>query len=221
MLPKTADGVVFDCDATLSTLEGIDELAALAGVAAQVSALTHRAMNGEVPLEAVYGERLSLIRPKYEDVVALAERYLAHVVSGAQETIARLQAAGIKVAIVSGGLLPAILPLADALGVEAADTFAVSLRFDMNGDYLGVIDSPLTTAQGKAAIVAEWKKRYGLQYVVMIGDGMSDVAARASGAADAVIGYGGVVERASVRQVADLYSTASDLTALLPLLRLS
>ncbi len=61
-MPKPYDGVVFDCDATLSALEGIDQLAALAGVADAVSALTHRAMNGEVPLEAVYGERLALIR---------------------------------------------------------------------------------------------------------------------------------------------------------------
>ena len=52
----------------------------------------------------------------------------------------------------------------------------------------------------------------------MVGDGMSDVAARAPGAADVIIGYGGVVAREAVRQAADHYSTAADLRDLLPLL---
>jgi len=108
-MPKPYDGVVFDCDATLSALEGIDQLAALAGVAAQVSALTHRAMNGEVPLEAVYGERLALIRPRQRDLANIAQQYLDRSVSGAKETITALQARGVKVAIVSGGILDATL----------------------------------------------------------------------------------------------------------------
>ena len=215
-MPNFYDGVVFDCDATLSALEGIDQLAALAGVAAQVSALTHRAMNGEVPLEAVYGERLALIRPRQRDLANIAQQYLDRTVSGAKETIAALQARGVKVAIVSGGILEAILPLAATLGIAPADTFAVRLQFDENGDYTGFEPSPLTTAAGKAAIVAAWKTANHLQRVAM--DGMSDVAARAPGAADTIIGYGGVVAREAVRQVADRYSTAADLRDLLPLL---
>ena len=215
-MPKPYDGVVFDCDATLSALEGIDQLAALAGVADAVSALTHRAMNGEVPLEAVYGERLALIRPRQRDLANIAQQYLDRTVSGAKETIAALQGRGVKVAIVSGGILDAILPLAATLGI--ADTFAVRLQFDENGDYTGFEPSPLTTAAGKAAIVAAWKSANHLQRVAMVGDGMSDVAARAPGAADVIIGYGGVVAREAVRQAADHYSTAADLRDLLPLL---
>ena len=217
-MPNFYDGIAFDCDATLSALEGIDQLAALAGVAEQVSALTHRAMNGEVPLDAIYGERLVLIRPRQRDLATIAQQYLDRTVPGARETIAALHARGIKVAIVSGGILDAILPLAASLGVAPADTFAVRLQFDENGDYTDFEPSPLTTAAGKAAIVAAWKSANHLQRVAMVGDGMSDVAARAPGAADVVIGYGGVVAREAVRQVADHYSTAADLRDLLPLL---
>ena len=217
-MPHYYDGIAFDCDATLSALEGIDQLAALAGVAEQVSALTHRAMNGEIPLDAIYGERLALIRPRQRDLATIAEQYLERTVPGARETIAALHARGIKVAIVSGGILDAILPLAASLGVAPADTFAVRLQFDENGDYRGFEPSPLTTAAGKAAIVAAWKRANHLQRVAMVGDGMSDVAARAPGAADVIIGYGGVVAREAVRQAADHYSTAADLRDLLPLL---
>ena len=214
----TPDGVVFDCDATLSALEGIDELAAQAGVAAEVSALTHRAMNGDIPLEAIYGERLALIRPPRASLAAIARRYQETIVPGAREIIAVLQARGIKTAIVSDGLLDAVLPLAAAVGVAAADTFAVSLQFDDAGNYLHYLDNPLITVGGKAKVVAAWKKQYGLKHVVMVGDGMSDVAARAPNAADRIIGYGGVVERAAVRAAADQYSTARDLRELLPLI---
>ena len=217
-MPNFYDGIAFDCDATLSALEGIDQLAALAGVAEQVSALTHRAMNGEIPLDAIYGERLALIRPRERDLATIAQQYLDRTVPGARETIAALHARGIKVAIASGGILDAILPLAASLGVAPADTFAVRLQFDANGDYSGFEPSPLTTAAGKAAIVAAWKSANHLQRVAMVGDGMSDVAARAPGAADVIIGYGGVVAREAVRQAADHYSTAADLRDLLPLL---
>jgi len=50
--------IAFDCDSTLSTIEGIDELAALIGVGvdgAEIAALTERAMAGEIALEEVYG----------------------------------------------------------------------------------------------------------------------------------------------------------------------
>lgn len=217
-MPNFYDGIAFDCDATLSALEGIDQLAALAGVAEQVSALTHRAMNGEIPLDAIYGERLALIRPRERDLATIAKQYLDRTVPGARETIAALHARGIKVAIVSGGILDAILPLVASLGIAPADTFAVRLQFDENGDYTGFEPSPLTTAAGKAAIVAAWKSANHLQRVAMVGDGMSDVAARAPGAADVIIGYGGVVAREAVRQAADHYSTATDLRDLLPLL---
>ena len=217
-MPNFYDGIAFDCDATRSALEGIDQLAALAGVAEQVSALTHRAMNGEIPLDAIYGERLALIRPRERDLATIAKQYLDRTVPGARETIAALHARGIKVAIVSGGILDAILPLVASLGIAPADTFAVRLQFDANGDYTGFEPSPLTTAAGKAAIVAAWKSANHLQRVAMVGDGMSDVAARAPGAADVIIGYGGVVERAAVRAAADHYSTTTDLRDLLPLL---
>ena len=60
------DTVVFDCDSTLSAVEGIDELAG--DHSAEVSELTRRAMDGEVPLDQVYGRRLEMIHPKLADL---------------------------------------------------------------------------------------------------------------------------------------------------------
>ncbi len=97
------DGVIFDCDSTLSTIEGIDELAALVNVKTTVEKLTNQTMNGQIPLEAVYTKRLALIRPNREHLAQVAQQYLHTITLGAKDTIYTLQQQGIKVAIVSGG----------------------------------------------------------------------------------------------------------------------
>src|SRR5690606_7057301 len=65
--------VWFDCDSTLTAVEGIDELGALRGpeVRARVARATERAMAGELPLAAVYGERLREIAPTRAECEAL------------------------------------------------------------------------------------------------------------------------------------------------------
>ena len=55
------DLIFFDCDSTLSTIEGIDELARLKGKEGRVGLLTNKAMDGELDLADVYGKRLRAI----------------------------------------------------------------------------------------------------------------------------------------------------------------
>jgi phosphoserine phosphatase len=54
--------VVFDMDSTLIQVEVIDELAKLAGVGDKVSAITERAMHGELDFKSSFRERLSLLK---------------------------------------------------------------------------------------------------------------------------------------------------------------
>ena len=214
VLPRP-DGVIFDCDSTLSRIEGIDELAAVKQCGSRIATLTNQAMNGETPLEAVYRERLDLIRPERRDLGKIAERYLETRTPGAAETIAALKKAGIQVAIVSGGLREAIVPLARALDVAEDDVFAVDLEFDAESRYLGIAASPLATTTGKYRVVADWKAKKRLEHVCLIGDGMSDVAARGADAADTVIGYGGVVSRTALHKAADAFYHGNDLRGIL------
>src|SRR5512146_33862 len=107
--------VVFDCDSTLSTIEGIEELAR--DHRAEVESLTEEAMRGAIRLEQVYARRLELVRPPRGRVLALGKRYIDTLVPDAKATIAALQAEDIAVRIISGGLKPAVLALAAELGV--------------------------------------------------------------------------------------------------------
>ncbi len=131
--------VIFDCDSTLSAIEGIDELAA--GHREAIAALTDAAMRGEVPLEAVYGQRLELIRPNRDSVDALAAQYIAAAVPDAHATIQALLERGVRVKILSGGLRQAILPFAAWLGVAADDVAAVDAPVQCRRELTGASTS--------------------------------------------------------------------------------
>lgn len=192
--------VAFDCDSTLSTIEGIDELAARRGCAAQIAPLTTAAMDGRLRIDEVYAKRLELLRPTAQDVAWLGQRYIETIVPGAAKAIARLQAAGREVFVVSGGLKPPVVMLAEHLNVLAAHVHAVDIYFDAQGVYAGFEeDSPLTRSNGKAVVAAMLKSRVGS--LVLVGDGVTDVAAREAGAF--VVGFGGVERRAVVVAGAD------------------
>ena len=166
--------VCFDCDSTLSKIEGIDELARRVGLGEELAKLTDAAMNGDVALEEIYGKRLELIKPNRAAIDWVADFYIAELVEGVADVFAELQKQNKTVHIISGGLLPAILPLAKLLNVPTENVHAVDMYFTENGDYLGYeINSPLAKNGGKAAII----KSLQSTSLVMIGDGKTDLEA--------------------------------------------
>lgn len=210
------DIICFDCDSTLSRIEGIDELARYSGLFDQVAALTNAAMNGELALESVYGKRLELIRPDKKQIDWLAKLYIEEVVPGAVEAIAELGKHNKTVHIISGGLRQAILPLAEFLGVPARQVHAVDIEFDAQGRYLGfAATSPLANSGGKALVCRDILNGSAGR-LALVGDGKTDLEAKQAGAT--VVGFGGVVARAAVRQQADYFVETPDLTDVLQFL---
>ena len=208
--------VIFDCDSTLSALEGIEELAA--DHRDEVAALTDAAMRGVVPLEEVYGRRLALIRPGRADVEALVPRYIEALVEDAFDTVRALTAAGVEVRVISGGLLPAVLGLARHLGLPDRAVAAVDLRFDDRGAFAGHdTDAPAARAGGKAAIIRAW--RAGPDPipapVALVGDGATDLEARDD--VDLFVAYAGVVSRPAVVEAAPVVLRSRSLAPLVPL----
>jgi phosphoserine phosphatase len=210
------DAICFDCDSTLCRIEGIDELASRSGLRSEVSRLTEAAMNGRLAIDDVYGRRLSMVSPDRAAVAWLGERYVQELVPGAKETVESLHRLGKTVYVVSGGLLPAVQHLCRSLTVPDANIFAVAVKFDSAGGYEGFdTASPLARADGKAVVCRSLAARH--HSIAMVGDGMTDIAARATGAY--VVGFGGVAYREAVAEAADCYIESPDLSAtLVPLL---
>lgn len=206
------DTICFDCDSTLSRVEGIDELARHSGLFEQVAALTNAAMNGELALEAVYENRLDLIKPDRASIDWLAQLYIDEVVPGARDAIAQLQQQGKQVHIISGGLRQAILPLAEYLGVPFEQVHAVDIEFTEQGDYQGFAKaSPLAYSGGKAEVCKQIMNGNGK--LAMVGDGKTDLEAKQAGAT--VIGFGGVVARDAVKAEADYFVVDPNLVSVL------
>ncbi len=225
------DFVFFDCDSTLSTIEGIDELARMKGKFDEVKAMTDAAMEGEVYLQSVYDKRLELLSPTHEEVASIDGLYRRTTVSDAAGVIGALHAAGKEVFIVSGGLLAAVRPFGRWLGIAHDHIRAVGLEYDeLSGEwwdymqdhwdqrtdveYLDSEDTPLVEAEGKSAVVREMLgNRFGRS--MLIGDGVSDLAAR--DVVDLFVGFTGVVARPHVVADSDVLITGDSLAPVLEL----
>jgi phosphoserine phosphatase len=207
--------VVFDCDSTLSSLEGVDELARARGPAflAAAEAMTNDAMDGRLAVEAVFGARLKLIKPTEAEVATVGGRYIDTVESTARQTLATLRARGWTPVILSGGFRQAIRPLADFLEIERVE--AVDLLFDEAGNYLGFAeDYPTTRSGGKPIVIERLRAEYGATEIVMVGDGVSDLETKP--VVDLFVGFGGTVARDKVRSGATHFiHRLSDLESLM------
>jgi phosphoserine phosphatase len=203
--------VVFDCDSTLVSIEGIDHLAG--DDAAAIRALTNQAMAGGIPLERVYGERLARIRPSRAAVADLGEAYVSALIPDAAEVVAALAWLGKEVRIVSGGLLQPILRLAEVLGVEARAVAAVGIRFSFDGKYEGYDDeSPLARSGGKSEVIRRWALP---RPSLLVGDGATDLEAQAE--VDAFAAFTAVERREAVAAAADVVLAGLSLAPVLAL----
>lgn len=225
------DLVIFDCDSTLVDVEGIDELARWLGREDEVAALTAQAMNGDVPLEDVYGRRLAMLQPTRDHLRRLGQHYRQHLLPGAGEVLAALTGLDREVHIVSGGLAEAVTDFGLALGLPADRIHAVHMAYDqLSGNwwetwkhprgrnlaerYLDHDGGPLTIGRGKAEIIQRLRAgRPGR--AMLIGDGTSDL--EASSAVDLFVGFGGVVTREKVQAAAEVFLATAHLTPLLPM----
>jgi phosphoserine phosphatase len=207
--------ILFDCDSTLSSIEGIDELGRLRGAAifAEVEAMTTAAMEGRIPVESVFGRRLEIIRPNASQVAEIGRMYVATAEPTAVQTLAELRRRGWTPMIVSGGFRNAIRPLADHLGIARVE--AVDLHFAVDGTYTGFDEAyPSTRSGGKPEIVQRLRVELRPAVVVMVGDGVSDLEAKT--AADLFVGFGRYVTRDRVRREADHFiNSLADLPGLL------
>ncbi len=202
-IPK-AKLLFVDCDSTLSAIEGIDELARLSDPAIfeEVVALTNAAMNGDVPLDEVFGKRMEIIRPDKSMADEVARLYIDHIVPGVLDFIKTAKSKGWIPVILSGGFEPLIRPLANILGINHVE--AVPILFNEYGAYAGYgMDFPTTRNHGKNEIINEWKRATLPARVMMIGDGISDLETKPD--VDIMVGFGGIISREKVKLGSDIW----------------
>lgn len=214
-LQKPISAVIFDCDGTLSAIEGIDELAKEKNVGDAVHALTEKAMGKTGINPDLYRQRLELVKPNKQQVEKLGEKYITHLVPDASGVIQSFQRLNKIIYIVTAGLSPAIIHLAARLNIPRENIFSVDIEFDAQGNYQNFNHhSPMTKSNGKREIVSQLKAVHNR--VAHIGDGMNDFVAH--DVSTRFIGYGGVFFRKNIAAECEFYIKSTSLSAMLPLL---
>ncbi|HSF83276.1 MAG TPA: HAD-IB family phosphatase [Anaerolineales bacterium] len=204
--------VVFDLDSTLVTIEGIDELARFKNKSREVIKLTRAAMEGELSYQEVFQQRLRMIRPAQSDLRTLGDLYLQNITTGAREVLAALRLLNIEVFIVTGSYEPAVIRLANYLDVLTENIYANQIFFNEHGDFLGYNqENPLCQDHGKGRILQQINGTPN--ELLLVGDGMTDYLT--SSDTTGFVGFGGVVERRQVQQVAPIYIRCPDLSPVL------
>lgn len=201
--------LLFDCDSTLSAIEGIDELGRLRGpeVFKAVEDMTTKAMDGSTPMESIFAKRLDMIKPTLKELESIGQKYIQQVEPTALDTIKKLKADGWMVMIVSGGFTQAIRPLAQYLGIERVE--AVELRFNPDGSYAGYVEScPTAKSKGKNVVALKLRDEFKAYQTVLVGDGASDLEVK--GDVDKMIGFGRYTPRPKVKAGADAFITSLD-----------
>ena len=206
--------VVLDVDSTLIENEVIELLAANAGSLEQVTAITERAMRGELDFEQSLRERVATLRGLPESLFVRVRKEVT-VTRGVPELIAGVKAAGGHVGVVSGGFHEILDPLAEHLQLD----FWRANRLEVEDGHLtGRVLGQVVDAAAKAQALMEWAgtTQTPISQTVAIGDGANDL--KMMEAAGLSIAF---VAKPIVRERADGTLDERDLSRVLGLLRLT
>jgi phosphoserine phosphatase len=166
--------LISDMDSTIIGQECLDELADFAGLKAQVSAITERAMRGELDFATALTERVAML--KGLDLSALEACYSQRVTlnPGATALVATMKAHGARCVLVSGGFRFFTSRVAKAAGF---DIDRANSLIDDGRTLTGTVGQPILGREAKLAALRDEAAALGLVSAdaVALGDGANDL----------------------------------------------
>jgi phosphoserine phosphatase len=167
--------LIADMDSTIIGCECLDELADFAGVKAEVSAITERAMRGEIGFEGALRERVGML--KGLPLSALQQCYDERVRlnPGARTLVATMAAHGARCVLVSGGFEFFTTRVAAAAGFHAD---RANRLIEAGGALTGEVGRPILGREAKLAALREEADALNIDLAetLAIGDGANDLA---------------------------------------------
>lgn len=167
--------LAIDMDSTLVTMETLDEIADMAGLKAEVAAITEAAMRGEIKdFSESLTRRMALLKGVGEDLIERVYQERLHLSPGAETLLAAAKAAGLKTMLVSGGFTHFTERLKERLGFD----YAFANQFDIANQRLtGRVLGPIVDGAFKARAVQQCCQDIGCppSQAIAIGDGANDL----------------------------------------------
>ncbi len=166
--------IVSDMDSTMITVECIDELADYAGLRDEISAVTERAMQGELDFEAALDARVALLKGMDVGILETCYRERVRIMPGAEALVRTMRSRGGVAILVSGGF------------THFAEPVAVEIGFDRSvSNVLGVADGRLDGTVRRPIVGAETKREtllatmaqhdIAVERTLAVGDGANDI----------------------------------------------
>lgn len=165
---------VFDFDSTLMDGETINILATAYGVGEATSAITRRAMDGELDFFESLTQRVALLKGMpYQQVLDICSNL--PLMQGSFELIDYLKSKNIKVVVFSGGFHEGMTFAREKLGFDAG--FANSLHHK-DGLLSGLVAGEMMFSSSKGFMLQRLKRILKLETkeVACIGDGANDIS---------------------------------------------
>lgn len=167
--------LISDMDSTIIGQECLDEIAAFAGLKEQVSAITERAMAGELDFDSALTERVGMLAGL--DLSALQQAYDERISlnPGARTLVATMKAHGAKTVLVSGGFTFFTKRVAEDAGFE---DHRGNTLIDDGAKLTGEVGRPILGREAKLVAMDEFAAGQGLGRadVLAMGDGANDLA---------------------------------------------
>jgi phosphoserine phosphatase len=162
-----------DVDSTLIQDEVIDLLAEEAGVLDRVSAITERAMRGEIDFAESLTQRVALLEGLPVGALDVTARRI-RLTPGARTLCRTLRRLGFRVCLVSGGFTEIIEPLAQELDIDGLRANTLEVH---DGRLTGRVVGEIIDRTGKRLALEGFAREFDIPVArtIAIGDGANDL----------------------------------------------
>ncbi|MFT2091535.1 phosphoserine phosphatase SerB [Paraglaciecola sp. 2405UD69-4] len=165
--------LLMDMDSTVIAVECIDEIASLAGVGEEVSAVTARAMKGELDFAQSLRTRVACLKGADEAILQQVRDALP-LMAGVANLVNLLKKQQWKVAIASGGFTYFADYLKRRLELDAAVANGLDI---VEGKLTGELSGRIIDAEVKAETLRTLAQKWGvaMSQTIAMGDGANDL----------------------------------------------
>lgn len=166
--------LISDMDSTIIGQECLDELADFAGLKAEVSAITERAMRGELDFAGALTQRVAMLKGLNLSALEACHAERVRLNAGARELVATMKAHGARAVLVSGGFRYFTSRIAAMAGFDAD---RANTLIDDGAVLTGAVGQPILGREAKLTALLEETAALGLTAddALAIGDGANDL----------------------------------------------
>ncbi len=166
--------LVADMDSTIIEQECIDELAAFVGLREHISAITERAMRGEIEFESALEARVALLAGLRVEIIAEILSKRITETPGARLLVRTMRRHGAFTVLASGGFTCFADPIGAMIGFDEVRANRLEV---VEGALTGTVRKPILGATAKRAALEELREAFRLNAAatLAVGDGANDL----------------------------------------------